>query len=92
MHDSRILPDEANAMPPGMTRCPRCGEHFGCGSGAASPTSEAGAAACWCAELPPLQGVDRSAAVLQGCYCAACLRELLARQAAGDAGGSVPPG
>lgn len=48
----------------GERNCPRCGKRFVCGA-------EAGAARCWCAELPPLP-VDPSIA---GCLCPACLAE-----------------
>ncbi|MCC7310537.1 MAG: cysteine-rich CWC family protein [Sulfuritalea sp.] len=57
--------------------CPRCGERFACGM-------LAGAARCWCADLPPLCAPPDPAA---GCFCPGCMRALLA---APGAGGSVP--
>lgn len=58
--------------------CPRCGGPFVCGSVAGTPD-------CWCAGFPVLQGVSRESesesesALQASCYCAACLRELLAQ-------------
>jgi predicted RNA-binding Zn-ribbon protein involved in translation (DUF1610 family) len=53
--------------------CPKCGAAFVCGSAA-------GAASCWCAELPPALALPDAAS---GCYCPACLREIIARQGQG---------
>jgi hypothetical protein len=55
--------------------CPRCGGTFVCGSVAGTPD-------CWCAGLPVLQDVGRETATQTAlaCYCAICLRELLAAQ------------
>jgi hypothetical protein len=58
---------------PGERNCPRCGAVFVCGN-------EVGAAACWCAELPPLLPLPGPGKG-QGCYCPDCLRALLGRQA-----------
>ncbi|MDD5248817.1 MAG: cysteine-rich CWC family protein [Rhodocyclaceae bacterium] len=52
----------------GAEACPRCGRLFTCGM-------KAGHAACWCAGLPHRPPPDPGVA---GCYCPACLRELLA--------------
>jgi hypothetical protein len=56
----------------GERSCPRCGAVFVCGN-------EAGAASCWCAELPPVLPVPGAGG---GCYCPACLREVIERQEA----------
>jgi hypothetical protein len=55
--------------------CPRCGARFTCGNVAGTTT-------CWCASLPVLTSADKAATA---CYCPACLRELLAAEAAGKA-------
>lgn len=60
----------AAAAPVAPNICPRCGGRFTCGM-------EAGAARCWCAELPRLVAVPAEDAV-GGCYCPACLEALLA--------------
>lgn len=55
---------------PGERSCPRCGAVFVCGN-------EAGAASCWCAELPavlPVPGVGG------GCYCPECLHAIIEQQ------------
>lgn len=61
------VPDPAAAN----SRCAKCGAEFRCGM-------EAGDPECWCASLPPLVSLpapsDPDAA---GCFCPACLRELL---------------
>jgi hypothetical protein len=58
---------------PALTRCPRCGNTFGCGARLSS---------CWCQALPPLDPGRIEAAA--GCYCPDCLAELVRQQAAGD--------
>ena len=60
---------------PGSSICPACGQPFICGM-------LAGDKACWCAQMPPLLGV--SGASPAACYCPACLRHMLDRQAAED--------
>lgn len=47
--------------------CPRCGAAFTCGM-------EAGLPACWCASLPPMDGIPDAGI---GCYCPNCLKTLL---------------
>ncbi|MBI3523404.1 MAG: cysteine-rich CWC family protein [Betaproteobacteria bacterium] len=49
--------------------CPRCGAGFGCGMNAAGQP-------CWCAGLPPLVTILPTV----GCYCPACLRQLIEAQ------------
>ncbi|TRZ69271.1 MAG: hypothetical protein D4S02_02390 [Rhodocyclaceae bacterium] len=56
---------------PSPNTCARCGATFACGM-------ETGSEPCWCAELPALQVPQDQA---QGCYCPACLRQLLEIQA-----------
>lgn len=54
-----------------MSQCEKCGKAFECGmadAGAASP--------CWCVALPPLPK-DRLGRDAAGCYCPACLKQLL---------------
>ncbi len=50
------------------TLCPACGQQNQCGVAA-------GAADCWCRQLPQLSSADASAVA---CYCPVCLRALLA--------------
>ncbi len=57
--------------------CPRCGEAFSCGM-------EAGVETCWCTAYPA--GVVVPDAAVGGCYCPACLAELIDQQRA-QAGG-----
>jgi len=57
----------------GERNCPRCGAVFVCGN-------EAGAASCWCAELPPALPVP---GVGGGCYCTDCLRAIIEQQGQG---------
>lgn len=47
--------------------CPRCGASFACGM-------QTGQEPCWCSELPVLDIPEDPQA---GCYCPACLRQLL---------------
>ncbi|MEK7736847.1 MAG: cysteine-rich CWC family protein [Pseudomonadota bacterium] len=49
--------------------CPRCGAAFTCGIAA-------GEDPCWCLDLPPLAAIQPDS----GCYCPACLRQLLEAQ------------
>jgi len=49
------------AAPTDNSRCARCGKPFACGM-------VAGAAKCWCAELPPVKP-----AAGEGCLCRECL-------------------
>ncbi|PWT70307.1 MAG: hypothetical protein C5B46_09725 [Proteobacteria bacterium] len=57
--------------PQAASRCPRCGHGNACGFGQATP--------CWCSQkfnrvLPmPVDG--------QACYCADCLRQIMAERA-----------
>ena len=48
-------------------RCARCGAPFTCGM-------EAGLPECWCAQMPRLLRVPEAPA---GCYCAACLAQVI---------------
>ncbi|MCK0510772.1 cysteine-rich CWC family protein [Aromatoleum buckelii] len=57
--------------------CPRCGAAFTCGM-------EAGLPACWCAALPPVEGIPEVVGI--GCYCPNCLKMLLRAAGAQPAG------
>jgi hypothetical protein len=52
-----------------VSECARCGAAFQC-------AIAAGFERCWCAELPAVRVPDPQAA----CYCAQCLREILAAE------------
>lgn len=58
-----------------MSQCDRCGITFNCGM-----VDSAAEAPCWCTQLPllpaPVLGQDSAR-----CYCADCLRQLLAHSA-----------
>ena len=61
------------AAAPANSRCAKCGAEFRCGM-------EAGDPECWCASLPPLMSLPAPAgidAMPAGCFCPACLRDLL---------------
>ncbi|MBL8376048.1 cysteine-rich CWC family protein [Accumulibacter sp.] len=47
--------------------CTNCGASFVCGA-------TAGLSSCWCMQMPPLTRVPEVAA---GCFCPACLEQLL---------------
>lgn len=64
-------------LPPNE-RCPRCGSDFRCGVNDTEPC------ACTTLVLPPalLQQLQQT---WRGCLCLACLRQLAAEHAAGEA-------
>lgn len=59
----------AAAENPGVETCARCGARFGCGM-------RAGAARCWCNDLPVLDPLPAQFAG-KGCLCPECLKTLL---------------
>jgi len=59
-------------QPPGRRACTACGTPFTCGM-------VAGAARCWCADVPPALPVPAAGA---GCLCPACLRSAVERAGA----------
>lgn len=62
---------ESVVVPP--QRCARCGAPFTCGL-------LAGAARCWCADLPPIAApLPGLAGEHSGCLCPACLQAAVAR-------------
>lgn len=60
-----------------MSACSRCGAPFTC----AMADPEAGDAPCWCTQLPAVMPVLLQDAA-PGCYCPACLKELVLQQEA----------
>jgi len=69
-----------------MSTCQRCKTAFTCGMADTKDSMQP----CWCTALPALAPDLYKDAV--GCYCPACLRELVSRQSApSPSSASVPP-
>lgn len=62
--DEAASAESAQGERPGGKTCPQCGAAFVCGM-------DAGAAKCWCADLPPLP-INPA---LSDCLCPACLQK-----------------
>ncbi|MGL4575479.1 MAG: cysteine-rich CWC family protein [Burkholderiaceae bacterium] len=59
-----------------QTKCQRCGVSFGCGANAGS---------CWCQALPALDLSALPKTQASGCFCPACLEQLIDAQHARSA-------